>query len=136
MKTQDTPGGARRFNALVIEDNRDFAKLFCDLLSVLGGSAQIASSAQAGMEKAAAMPPDIVFCDIGLPGDKNGVDFAREFRQDGRFGNIPVIAVTGLGFQESQAGQGNDLRSDFHEVFEKPIKFGHLFRVLRNLQLC
>lgn len=133
MKTQETTGVARRFNALVIEDNRDFAKLFCDLLAVLGGSAEIASSAQAGMEKAAAMPPDIVFCDIGLPGDKNGVDFAREFRQDVRFGSIPVIAVTGLDYR---ACQGSDLRSDFHDVFEKPIKFGHLFRVLRSLQLC
>jgi len=132
MKTQDT-GVARRFNALVIEDNRDFAKLFCDLLAVLGGSAEIASSAQAGIEKAAAMPPDIVFCDIGLPGDKDGVDFAREFRQDGRFGKIPVIAVTGLNYA---AGRINDLRADFHDVFEKPIKFGQLFRVLRNLQLC
>ncbi|GAB3542922.1 response regulator [Noviherbaspirillum agri] len=133
MKTQETTGDERRFNALVIEDNRDYAKLFCDLLNVLGGSAEIASSAQAGMEKAAAMPPDIVFCDIGLPGDKSGVDFARAFRQDGRFGKIPVIAVTGLNYTD---GQGHDLRADFHDVFEKPVKFGQLFRVLRNLQLC
>lgn len=132
MKTHDTEV-ARRFNALVIEDNRDFAKLFSDLLSVLGGSAEIASSAQSGLEKAAAAPPDIVFCDIGLPGEQSGIDFARQFRKDARFGKIPVIAVTGLDYAD---GQGGTLLSDFHDVFEKPVKFGQLFRVLRTLHLC
>lgn len=131
MKTQETEV-ARRFNALVIEDNRDFAKLFSDLLGVLGGSAEIASSAQSGLDKAAAIRPDIVFCDIGLPGEKSGIDFAREFRRNECFDAIPLIAVTGLDYKNT----GSPALTDFNEVFEKPVKFGRLFRVLRNFQLC
>lgn len=123
----------REFNALIVEDNRDLAQLFSNLLSVLGGKTEIAVSAESAIEKAGNILPDIVFCDLLLPGGKSGIDFAREFRGQKEFERIPLIAVTGQSLTELHASSelGN-----FDEVFEKPVKFAHILKVLQNFHLC
>ncbi len=62
---------------LVIEDNQDLAKLFCDLLEVMGCMTYSAHSARSGLECARKEVPDLVFCDLRLPGEKSGFDVAR-----------------------------------------------------------
>lgn len=123
----------REFTALIVEDNRDLAQLFSNLLKVLGGRTEIAFSAESAIEKAETLLPDIVFCDLVLPGGKSGIDFARQFRGQKEFGQVPIIAVTG----QSLSGRdvANDL-GDFDEVFEKPVKFANILKVLQTFQLC
>lgn len=123
----------KEFNALVIEDNRDLAQLFSNLLKVLGGKTELAFTAEAAIEKARGTRPDIVFCDLALPGDMSGIDFAREFRRHAEFNHIPVIAVTGTSYSsESKAAE----LADFDEVFVKPVKFANILRVLQTFRLC
>lgn len=123
----------REFTALVVEDNRDLAQLFSNLLTVLGGRTEIAFSAESAIEKAEALLPDIVFCDLILPGGKSGIDLARQFRGQKAFEQVPIIAVTG----QSLSGRDvTDDLGDFDEVFEKPIKFANILKVLQTFQLC
>lgn len=123
----------KEFNALVVEDNRDLAQLFSNLLKVLGGKTELAFTAETALEKAGAIRPDIVFCDLALPGEMSGIDFAREFRRHAEFHRIPLIAVTGTSYSsESKAAE----LADFDEVFEKPVKFANILRVLQTFQLC
>jgi CheY-like chemotaxis protein len=117
---------------LVIEDNRDLAKLFCDLLEVMGCVTEVALNAKSGMERAKKRIPDIVFCDLGLPGEKNGFDFARDLRADPQLAHIPLIAVTG---HSSEEDQQRALAAGFDRIFAKPIKFSEIQEVLNAFQM-
>jgi CheY-like chemotaxis protein len=114
---------------LVIEDNQDLAKLFCDLLEVMGCATSSAFSARGGVEAARNEVPDLIFCDLRLPGDKSGFDVALELRADPALAHIPLIAVTGYDdVREHQRA----LDAGFERVFEKPVKFAQILEVLNS----
>lgn len=116
---------------LVVEDNRDLAKLFCDLLEVMGCVAEAVFNARSALENAKAKVPDLVFCDLRLPGGKNGFELAAELRADPALAHIPLIAVTGYadGDERERA-----LEAGFQRVFEKPVKFAQLLEVLKSVR--
>ncbi|HEY8605820.1 MAG TPA: response regulator [Noviherbaspirillum sp.] len=118
-------------HALIVEDNRDLARLFSDLLEVLGCKADIEWNAVAGLEKAASLRPDIIFCDISMPGEKNGFDVAREIRAMPDLERTWLIAVTGYDNAETcdQA-----IAAGFDRVFAKPVKFAQMQAVLDDVR--
>lgn len=122
---------AFQMRVLVIEDNQDLAKLFCDLLEVMGCSTEVAFNARSGLEVAKKNLPDLIFCDLRLPGEKNGFDFARELRTDDGFAHTPLIAVTGYSGAEERS---RAMESGFDRVFAKPIKFAEIQDVLKTYQ--
>lgn len=114
---------------LVIEDNQDLAKLFCDLLEVMGCATFAAFSARGGLESARKVVPDLIFCDLRLPGEKSGFDVALELRADPAMAHIPLVAVTGYDdVREHQRA----LDAGFERVFEKPVKFAQILEVLNR----
>lgn len=131
MPTSSGPGNesgqATITRVLVVEDNRDLAKLFCDLLEVMGCTAEAAFNARGALESMQRHPPDLVFCDLHLPGSKSGFDLAVELRGDPAFAQIPLIAVTG--FADAPERE-RALRAGFDRVFEKPVKFAQMLDVL------
>jgi CheY-like chemotaxis protein len=118
------------FHALIIEDNRDLARLFSDLLGVLGCSCDVAASGQAGVSLALAHVPDLVFCDLRLPGDNDGFAVARMLRADPRTRDTRLIAVTGYdaAWVRTQAQEAG-----FDDVFGKPVKFAQVQAVIAEL---
>lgn len=118
-------------HALIIEDNRDLARLFSDLLGVLGCSADVAASGQAGLSLAQTRVPDVVFCDLRLPGDSDGFAVARGLRADPRTRHTRLIAVTGF---DTAWIRTHALEAGFDEVFTKPVKFAQVQAVLAGLQ--
>lgn len=118
-----------QMRVLVIEDNQDLAKLFCDLLEVMGCITDVAFSARSGLESIRKQIPDLVFCDLRLPGEKSGFDLARELQADPAFSEIPLIAVTGYADSEDHQ-RARD--AGFVEVFEKPVKFAQMQDVLNT----
>jgi CheY-like chemotaxis protein len=118
-----------QIRVLVIEDNQDLAKLFCDLLEVMGCATYAAFSARGGLEYARREVPDLVFCDLRLPGDKSGFDVALEMRGDPKLAHIPLLAVTGYDdVREHQRARD----AGFERVFEKPVKFAQILEVLNS----
>ena len=117
----------RPLTVLVIEDNRDLARLFCDLLEVMGCIAHVAWSAQAGLELAEEKMPNLIFCDLGMPGDKDGFDVAADVRRNPSLDNTWLIAVTGFAEAETHERARN---AGFNRVFAKPVKFAQLQNVL------
>jgi len=109
---------------LVVEDNRDLAKLFCDLLEVMGCVAEAVFNARSALENAKAKVPDLVFCDLRLPGGKNGFELAAELRADPALAHIPLIAVTGYadGDERERALEAGDTDEGKAEQVEKARK--------------
>jgi two-component system CheB/CheR fusion protein len=81
---------------LVIEDNVDNAETLSDVLKLDGHEVSVSYSGADGISKARSFNPDVVFCDIGLPG-MNGYDVARAFRSDTALRGIALVALTGYG---------------------------------------
>jgi two-component system, sensor histidine kinase len=83
-------------------------------------------SGEAALEKAAAFDPQLVFCDIGLPGI-SGYDVGRAFRADPSFANVVLVALTGWGGEDDKR-QSRGAGFDHHLV--KPVEIAALHDVL------
>ena len=96
--TPATPDGPARRIAqgrlvLVVDDNVDAADSLAELVQLFGHSTEVAYDGPTALAKAQANPPDVVLCDIGLPG-MSGYDVARELRAK-RSSGMRLIAVSG-----------------------------------------
>lgn len=98
--------GGRR--VLVIEDNVDAANSLRDALELDGHDVRVAHDGLAGLSLARELSPEVVICDIGLPG-MTGFDVARAFRADGALKDVYLVALSGYALpddiqQADQAG--------------------------------
>ena len=67
------------YRILVIDDSRDAAFMMKMLLAKLGHAVETAEGGRQGIDAAKQAPPDIVFCDIGMP-IVDGYEVARQLR--------------------------------------------------------
>ena len=95
------PGPPRKQRVLVIEDNVDAAESLGDALQLSGYEVAVAFDGSQGIEKAHEFKPDVVFCDIGLPG-MDGYQVARAFRSDAALRGVFLAALTGYTGPEDQ----------------------------------
>jgi CheY-like chemotaxis protein len=93
---------SRPRRCLVIEDNPDSAESMGLLLELSGHEVEIAHDGRQGLEAARRFLPDVVLCDIGLPGGMDGYEVARQMRQDPGLSGARLIALTGYGQEEDQ----------------------------------
>ncbi len=126
--SQQEKTSSSRVRVLVIEDNRDFAQLFKDMLQIMGCDPEVAMTAQEGLEVARQSQPDMIFCDIGLPGEMDGFGFARALRADARTKDIPLVAVSGYTSAEDKQ---KALAAGFDRLCPKPVKFGDISESLK-----
>ena len=108
---------------LVIEDNRDFAQLFGNILELVGCQLALAPDGQSGLAKARELRPALIFCDLMLPGSVNGFAFAKAVREDPDLAATPLVAVSGL---SSEDHREEALAAGFNKFYPKPIKFAHI----------
>jgi len=97
--TEPAPSHWQR--VLVIEDNVDAAESLGDALKLSGYEVAVAFDGFRGIEKAREFKPNVVFCDIGLPG-MDGYEVARAFRSDAALGKVFLAALTGYASSEDQ----------------------------------
>jgi CheY-like chemotaxis protein/signal transduction histidine kinase len=119
----------QRTRVLAIEDNRDFAQLFRHMLEIMGCELDITSDARIGFSIARDIQPQLIFCDLGLPGDMDGFDFARAIRSDPDLAHIPLVAVSGYTSPEDRQ---RALAAGFDRVCAKPVKFADISAALAN----
>ncbi len=95
-----SPGAA--LQVLIVEDNRDAAESLRMLLELQGYRVAVAHTGGAALESARRLRPDLVLCDIGLPGGMDGYAVARALRADSFPPSLRLIALTGYGQEEDQ----------------------------------
>jgi CheY-like chemotaxis protein len=113
---------------LVVEDNRDAADSLRLLLELDGYEVVVAYSGPDGVRAAEPFRPDVVLCDLGLPG-LDGYGVARELRANPATAQARLIAVTAYGEDEARRC-GHEAGFEQHLV--KPVDPDHLLRVLRQ----
>jgi signal transduction histidine kinase/DNA-binding response OmpR family regulator len=120
----------RCFRILVVEDNVDSAESMRMLLSLAGHQVEVAYSGLVGVETAQEFRPQVVFCDIGLPGGMDGHAVARALRQDLGFASAYLVALTGYG-QESDKNRSREAGFDVH--LTKPVNYEEIERLLLSV---
>lgn len=122
--------GARR-RVLLIEDNRLTAESTQILLAFDGYEVQMAFTGLSGLELADLFRPQIILCDIGLPG-MDGYQVARAVRQNARLASAYMVALTGYG-RDEEMKQAREAGFDLHMT--KPVDYEKLRRVLGDVPI-
>jgi PAS domain S-box-containing protein len=125
------PAPAQRMHRiLVIEDNRDAAESMKMLLGLVGHQVETAYTGAAGVETARAFHPQVVLCDIGLPGEMDGYTVAQAFRQEPPLASAHLIALTGYAQEDDQRCAR---KAGFDRHMTKPVDLDELQAVLASL---
>lgn len=93
--------GEDRPLVLVIDDNGDMRQL---LASLLGTDYNViaASNALAGLKKARKYVPDLIICDVMMPG-MDGMECCRRLKDEVSTSHIPVLMLTACSMDEQRA---------------------------------
>jgi two-component system CheB/CheR fusion protein len=90
------PSGRR---VLVIEDNVDAADSLREVLAFGDHVVEVAYNGPEGLVRAREFKPEVVLCDIGLPG-MDGYQVARAFRADDALKGVFLVALSGYALPE------------------------------------
>jgi signal transduction histidine kinase/CheY-like chemotaxis protein len=122
---------ARRYRILIIEDNPLGARTMCMLLNRLGHSVEVAHSGPEGIGIARRLRPEIVLCDIGLPG-MDGYAVARAIRAEPELSGVCLLAISGYGQAEDRR---RSLEAGFDLHVTKPVDLKKLQEMLSQSSL-
>jgi two-component system, chemotaxis family, CheB/CheR fusion protein len=123
------PGEPWPRRVLVIEDNLDALESLRRLLLLKGHEVEVARDGRTGLETAEKFLPDVVLCDIGLPGGLDGYEVAREMRGHPELEGIVLVALTGYG-QAEDRHRAEEAGFDHHVT--KPADPAALERLLMS----
>ena len=117
-------GAAPSSEILVVEDNPEVAEVAAGMLEQLGHSVRVVASAAAALEAVNQDSPHLVFSDIVMAGDMDGVALARRLRAEAP--DIPILLATGY-------SQAAERMNDEFAILRKPYKLAELGRAVGAL---
>ncbi len=118
-----------RGRVVVIDDRRDSYHTMRRMLERFGHEVAVAEDGESGLRVIRGFKPDVVLCDIGLPGGMSGYDVARAIRADEALNGLFLVAVTGYGQEEDRR---NALEAGFDVHLTKPVALDQLQSVLAS----
>lgn len=96
VAAQDVPRATSTKRVLVIDDNVDVAEMLAAYLQQIGHDVIQAHDGRTGLDAALQHQPEVIVCDIGLPG-LDGYEIARTLRQIPQLRSSLLVAVSGYG---------------------------------------
>jgi CheY-like chemotaxis protein len=109
-----------------VDDNVDAAASLCDLVAHFGHSVEAVHDGRAAVAAAREHHPDVVLCDIGLPG-MDGYEVARVIRAEPELRDIRLVAVSGYAQPEDRVRAA---RAGFDAHVAKPADPATIARLL------
>lgn len=116
-----------RQRVLIVDDDKDIAKLFQVVLSMMGFECEVVYSARECLAKLALNAPDIVLLDLRLGLELSGQDILLQIRANPRFKNTRVIVVTGYPAMAEPISDLSDL------ILLKPVEIEQLKTLIQRL---
>ena len=103
---------------LLVEDHTESLELMAYLLTAFGHAVFTARNGEAGLSLAERERPDLVLCDVNLPGI-DGCEMARRFKADSVLRDTPLVAVTAFAMVGDRE---RILATGFDGYLPKPIE--------------
>jgi CheY-like chemotaxis protein len=117
---------------LVVDDTPGSAEILAALLRKLYHlDARIATDGPSALALAQEFSPQVVLLDIGLPG-MSGYEVARRLRQQPRFYDVLLVALTGYGADEDRR---RSKEAGFDEHLVKPASTSALRELFRHAKI-
>ena len=117
---------------LIIEDNLDAAESLRDALELSQHLVEVAYNGPEGLQKARSFRPEVVLCDIGLPG-MDGFEVAKSIRADEQFRGTFLVALSGYALPEDLERAA---KAGFHRHMAKPPSLEALEEMLASLPVA
>ena len=130
VQSIEQPRQSKHRRVLLIEDNRDAADALAQLIKLIGCEIDTAYDGRSGLALALARRPDLVLCDLGLPGGMDGYALAREARADLRLKTIRLVAVSGYSQPKDRAAAEE---AGFDQLVPKPITTDTIRALLNDI---
>lgn len=125
---QRSPGAPLR--VLIVEDNIDAAETLAEVLELSGHKVRVTHDGPAAMEAVRSDPPEVVLCDLGLPG-MNGYEVVQRIQELPLMAGALLVALTGYGQSEDRR---RAMEAGFHLHLTKPIDPEQLADILAGVK--
>ena len=122
-----TDSNNRRGKILLIEDESGFRQVIAKSLLKHGFEVLEAADGKEGLRCAAESLPDLILCDLVMPG-MDGYEVLATLRTDERLADIPIIFLTGQS-EPHEVRQGMNLGAD--DYLTKPVDLGDLLGAVK-----
>lgn len=125
------PADLDGLRVLVIDDLEETRQVFSTMLQSSGSRVETAATVESGLAALARFKPDVVLCDIAMPGE-DGFGFIRKVRalKPGQGGKTAVIALTALTGVENTK---RCLEEGFDAHLAKPVDVVDVSRLVTKL---
>jgi PAS domain S-box-containing protein len=131
LPPEPLPPTGRPLRFLVVEDNLDAAESLRIIVSLMGHQVDVVHTGLAALTAAAEKRPEVVLCDIGLPG-MDGFAVAAALRQRPETRQALLVAITGYG----QEIHDSVLQCGFDLHMVKPVDPKTLMATIRNWEMA
>jgi CheY-like chemotaxis protein len=132
MPSDELPRRTDRRRVLLIEDNKDVSDVLAELISLCGFEVDVAYDGRSALTRAIAEPPDLILCDVGLPGGMDGYAVARALRTESRLRFTRLFAVSGYSQPKDHA---DAKQAGFDRLVSKPLTVETLKALLNEPML-
>jgi CheY-like chemotaxis protein len=129
MARSPTSSPRPRATILIVEDHADSREAIGQLLTDLGYQAILASDGAGALAVVQATRPDLIFCDVRMPG-MDGFAFVKEARRLPGGAGLKLVALTGVSDRTTAMRL---LMAGFDAHLVKPIDFEVLLNTLDRL---
>jgi signal transduction histidine kinase len=113
---------------LLVEDNKDLADGVAELLRLHGVFVRVAYDGPSAIKSALDNVPDVILCDLGLPGGMDGFAVARACRAEESLRGVQLVAASGYSSAEDHA---NAKTAGFNSLMVKPLTEESLRMLIR-----
>jgi two-component system CheB/CheR fusion protein len=118
--------GGKLMHVLFVDDSEDTTETAALLFGAWNHEIRVARTGPEALQVASDYEPDVILLDIGLPG-MDGYEVAKRLRQDPRFKDTLMIAISGYG-RESDRHLSREAGFDDHLI--KPVDLEKLKALL------
>lgn len=122
------PAVGTKYKVLVIDDNHDIRDFLVNKLS-LHFEVTTAQDGDTGFELATNSDPDLIICDVMMPG-MNGFDLTRKLKEDFGTCHIPIILLTAYVPDEINS---ETIEAGADAYISKPFSMKHLLLQINKL---
>ncbi len=114
---------------LVVDDNLGTRDAMAEMLSQMGANVAVAASASEAITAVEDFRPEVLLCDIAMPGE-DGYSLIRRMRALGGGKSIPAVALTALAGEQDRR---RALAAGFQMHLVKPVDIDQLTQAVAEL---